>query len=405
MQYNIFFEKKIYRIQIVFIKKYLKPSIFIKYIVFLYDNYFVNKYYFCKKIYITIKDKLMAKKEEPKKKKIKSAADLTGRQKASVLLMTMDIDTASKIFKDLDIEEVEQIAMEITNLKDIGNDVIEEVIEEFYGLITASNYLVEGGIDFAQTLLERTYGTERAREIIEKIRILTTVKGFTVLKKSDPQQLANFLSKEHPQTIALILSHLTPDQSAEVLNEFPGDIRGDVVMRIASLGKVSPQIVSEIEDIVDKVAEGTMSQNLASAGGIQLVANILNKSNTQTAKSMIDLIESKDENMALDIKRKMFLFEDIIGIDDKGVQRILRDVDKRDLALALKSSDDNVRNKIFKNMSERAAAVVKEELEFMGPVKLKEVEAAQLRIVDVIKLLEEQDEIAIGGRGKEDVFV
>ncbi|MCL2039408.1 MAG: flagellar motor switch protein FliG [Bacteroidetes bacterium] len=347
----------------------------------------------------------MAKKEEPKKKKITSASDLTGRQKASVLLMTMDIDTASKIFKDLDIEEVEQIAMEITNLKDIGNDIIEEVIEEFYGLITASNYLVEGGIDFAQALLERTYGSERAREIIEKIRVLTTVKGFTILKKSDPQQLANFLSKEHPQTIALILSHLTPDQSAEVLNEFPDDIRGDVIMRIASLGKVSPQIVSEIEDIVDKVAEGTMSQNLASAGGIQLVANILNKSNTQTAKSMIDLIESKDENMATDIKRKMFLFEDIVGIDDKGVQRILRDVDKRDLALALKSSDEKVRSKIFKNMSERAAAVVKEELEFMGPVKLKEVESAQLRIVDVIKLLEEQDEIAIGGRGKEDVFV
>jgi len=347
----------------------------------------------------------MAKKEETKRKKITSASDLTGRQKASVLLMTMDIDTASKIFKDLDIEEVEQIAMEIANLKDIGNDIIEEVIEEFYGLITASNYLVEGGIDFAQALLERTYGTDRAREIIEKIRVLTTVKGFTVLKKSDPQQLANFLAKEHPQTIALILSHLTPDQSAEVLNEFADDIRGDVIMRIASLGKVSPQIVSEIEDIVDKVAEGTMSQNLASAGGIQLVANILNKSNTQTAKSMIDLIESKDENMATDIKRKMFLFEDIVGIDDKGVQRILRDVDKRDLALALKSSDEKVRTKIFKNMSERAAAVVKEELEFMGPVKLKEVEAAQLRIVDTIKLLEEQDEIAIGGRGKEDIFV
>jgi flagellar motor switch protein FliG len=347
----------------------------------------------------------MAKKEEPVKKKITSASDLSGKQKAAVLLMTMDMDTASKIFKDLDIEEVEQLAIEITNLKDIGNDIIEEVIEEFYGLITASNYLVEGGFDYAQTLLEKTYGADRAREIIEKIRVLTTVKGFTVLKKSDPQQLANFLIKEHPQTIALILSHLTPDQSAEVLDEFPNDIRGDVIMRIASLGKVSPQIVSEIEDIVDKVAEGTMSQNLASTGGIQLVANILNKSNTQSAKAMIDLIESKDENMSLEIKRKMFLFEDIVGIDDKGIQRILRDVDKRDLALALKASDEKVKQKIFKNMSERAAAVVKEELEFMGPVKLKEVEAAQLRIVDIIKLLEEQDEIAIGGRGKEDIFV
>ena len=347
----------------------------------------------------------MAKQAQPPAKKITSAQDLTGKQKAAVLLMTMDIDTASKIFKELDLEEVEHIAVEITNLKDLSNEIIEEVIEEFYSLITASNYMVEGGFEYAQVLLEKTYGTERAKEIIEKIRVLTTVKGFNVLKKSDPQQLANFLIKEHPQIIALILSHLSPDQSAEVLDEFPAELRGETIMRIATLGKVSPQIVSEIEDIVDRVAEGTMSQNLASTGGIQLVASILNKSNTASAKAMIDMIENKNEEMALEIKRKMFLFEDIIGIDDKGVQRILRDVDKRDLALALKSSDEKVRNKIFKNMSERASAVVKEELEFMGPVKLKEVEAAQMRIVDIIKALEEADEIAIGGRGKEDIFV
>ncbi|MDR0926941.1 MAG: flagellar motor switch protein FliG [Ignavibacteria bacterium] len=344
-------------------------------------------------------------KTDIKPKKIQTISDLTGKQKAAVLLMTMDIDTASKIFQDLELEEVEQIAVEITNLKDIGADIIEEVIEEFYSLITASNYMVEGGFDYAQTLLERTYGEDKAKEMIEKIRVLTTVKGFNVLKKSDPQQLANFLIKEHPQTIALILSHLTPDQSAEVLDEFPEDLRGDTIMRIASLGKVSPQIISEIEDIVDKIAEGTMSQNLASTGGMQLVANILNKSNTATAKALLDIIEQKDEDLALEIKRKMFLFEDIVGIDDKGVQRILRDVDKRDLALSLKASAQSVRDKIFKNMSERASAGIKEELEFMGPVKLKEVEAAQMRIVDTIKALEAADEIAIGGRGKEDVFV
>lgn len=348
----------------------------------------------------------MAKKDVASASKaIKSASDLTGKQKAAVLLMTMDIDVASKIFKELELEEVEQIAIEITNLKELSADIIEEVVEEFYSLIDANNYLVEGGIEYAQLLLEKTYGRARASEIIEKIRVLTTVKGFNVLKRSDPQQLANFLIKEHPQTIGLILSHLSPDQSAEVLDEFPEQLRGDVIIRIATLGKVLPQIVSEIEDIVDKVAEGTMSQNLASTGGIQLVANILNKSQTASAKAMIELIESQSPDMAMEIKRKMFLFEDIVGIDDKGVQRILRDVDKRDLALALKPSDNKVREKIFKNMSERAAAVVKEELEFMGPVKLKEVEAAQMRIVDVIKLLEEQEEITIGGKGKEDVFV
>lgn len=337
--------------------------------------------------------------------KAKSIQELSGRQKAAVLLMSMDVDVAAKVFQELDMKEVEQIAVEITNLRDLPPVVVEDVIDEFYQLMTASSYMIEGGLEYAQVLLEKSYGLEQAREIIEKIRVLTTVRGFNILKKSDPQQLANFLSKEHPQTIALILSHLTPDQAAEVLNEFKDDVRSETIHRIAILGKVSPQLVSEIEHVVDQIAESTLSQNLATAGGAQLVANILNKSNNATAKQMLESIEEKDYNMAIEIKRMMFLFEDIILIDDKGIQRILRDVDKRDLALALKVSEEKIREKIFKNMSERASAVVKEELEFMGPVKLKEVESAQMRIVDVIKELEDQDEIAIGGRGKEDIFV
>ncbi len=337
--------------------------------------------------------------------KFKTIQELSGRQKAAVLLMSMDVDVAAKVFQELDMKEVEQIAVEITNLRDLPPIIVEDVIDEFYQLMTASSYMIEGGIEYAQVLLEKSYGLEQAREIIEKIRVLTTVRGFNILKKSDPSQLANFLSKEHPQTIALILSHLTPDQAAEVLNEFKEDVRSETIHRIAILGKVSPQLVSEIEHVVDQIAESTLSQNLATAGGAQLVANILNKSNNATAKQMLESIEEKDYNMAIEIKRMMFLFEDIILIDDKGIQRILRDVDKRDLALALKVSEEKIREKIFKNMSERAAQVVKEELDFMGPVKLKEVESAQMRIVDVIKELEDQDEIAIGGRGKEDIFV
>ncbi len=336
---------------------------------------------------------------------VKSAKELTGKQKAAVLLMSLDVDVASKIFKELDMKEVEQIAVEITNLKDVPGQVVEEVIEEFYQLMTAQNYVIEGGLDYAQVLLEKTYGMEQARDIVEKIRVLTTVRGFNILKKADPSQLANFLSKEHPQTIALILSHLPADQSAEVLSEFPEDLRNETVLRIAKLGKISPALLSQIEHVVDQIAESTLSQNLASAGGAQLVANILNKSNTSTAKAVQEYLEEKDYNLAQEIKRLMFLFEDIITIDDRSIQRILREVDKRDLALALKITDDKIKEKIFKNMSERAAAVVKEELEFMGPVKLKDVEAAQGRIVDIIKQLEEQEEIASGGKGKEDVYV
>ncbi len=319
--------------------------------------------------------------------------------------MSMDLDVAAKVFKELEMKEVEQIAVEISHLRDLPPDVVEDVIQEFYELMTAQSFMVEGGIEYAQVLLERTYGIEKAREIIEKIRVLTTVRGFNILKKADPQQLASFLSKEHPQTIALILSHLPPDQSAEVLAEFKDDLRTETIMRIATIGKVSPQLVSEIEFVVDEIAEQTLSQNLAQAGGAQLVANILNKSVNAVAKAMLENIEEKRPDMAIEIKRLMFLFEDIVLIDDKGIQRILRDVDKKDLALSLKVADEKIRTKIFKNMSERAAAVVKEELEFMGPVKLKDVEAAQMRIVDVIKELEESEEISVGGRGKEDVFV
>ncbi|HRP02582.1 MAG TPA: flagellar motor switch protein FliG [Candidatus Kapabacteria bacterium] len=334
-----------------------------------------------------------------------SISELNGRQKAAVLLMSMDVDIAAKIFKELEMAEVEAIAVEITNLRDLAPSVVEDVIEEFYQMMTAQSYMIEGGLEYAQLLLEKTYGIERAREIVEKIKVLTTVRGFNILKKSDSAQLASFLSKEHSQTIALILSHLTPDQSADVLSEFKDDLRTDVIMRIATIGKVSPQLVSEIEHVVDEIAEQTLSQNLAQAGGSQLVANILNKSNNALAKAMLENIEEKKPDMALEIKRLMFLFEDIVQIDDKGIQRILRDVDKKDLALALKVADEKIRAKIFKNMSERAAAVVKEELEYMGPVKLKEVEGAQMRIVDIIKELESNEEISVGGRGKEDVFV
>lgn len=339
------------------------------------------------------------------KKKEYRYEELTSKQKVAILLMSLDVDTAAKVFKQLSLEEVEQIALEITNLQDLPQNLVDQALEEFYHLMTAQSFMLEGGLDYAQQILEKSYGYEKAKEIVEKIRVLTSVRGFSILKKADPQQLANFLTKEHPQTIALILSHLPPDLVAEVLSEFNEQLRIDTVFRIAKLGKVSPQLLQEVEHVVDQIAEQTLAQNLAVAGGAQLVANILNKSNTTIAKSLLENIEEKDYGLSLEIKRLMFLFEDIVTLDDRSIQRVLRDVDKRDLALALKVADEKVKQKIFKNMSERAAAVVKEELEFMGPVKLKEVEAAQMRIVDIIKRLEEQEEIVIGGRGREDIFV
>jgi flagellar motor switch protein FliG len=330
---------------------------------------------------------------------------LNGKQKVAILLMTLDVDNAAKIYSQLDPKDVESIAVEISTLKGVSKDIIHRVNEDFFELMTAHGYYLDGGLDYALTLLQKSFGPERAKEILDKIKILTTIRGFDILRKADPQQLASFLSKEHPQTIALILSHLTPDQSSDLLSEFTDELRADTLVRIATLGKVSPSIIAEVEAVVDQIGDAVLSQNLAATGGAQLVAAILNKTNNATAKSLLESIEERNPGLSGEIKRLMFLFEDIIMIDDKGIQRILREVDKRDLAMALKVADEKIQTKIFKNMSERAAEVIREELEFMGPVKLKDVEAAQVRIVDVIKVLEERDEIVISGRGSEDVFV
>jgi len=338
--------------------------------------------------------------------KIHSAQQLTGKQKAALLLITLDVDTASELFKLLDPAEVEKVTIEIANLPSIPSNVTGQVIEEFYQMMIAREYIIQGGMDYARTLLEKTFGLNRAAEILEKVRVLTQVRGFEGLKKADSSHLANFLQKEHPQTIALILSHLPPDQTAAILTELPDDIRADVVYRIATLGKISPTLLSEVESVVDSLVESGINENIRQTGGTRAVANILNKCNNTVARFLIESIEQQSPDLALEIKRLMFLFEDIIYIDDRGIQRILREIDKKDLALALKVADDKLKDKIFKNMSERAVDLIKEELQFMGPVRLKEVEQAQMRIVDVVKQLEEREEIVIGGRGKsEDVFV
>ncbi|RMF34935.1 MAG: flagellar motor switch protein FliG [Chlorobiota bacterium] len=334
-----------------------------------------------------------------------SYEQLTPRQKAALLLLALDVETSAKVFQGLRQQDIEQLSVEIAALDAVPKEITAKVIEEFYNVLVSREYMLSGGVEYARLLLERTFGPEKSRELIEKVKMLSTVRGFDILKKADPQQLASFLSKEHPQTIALLLSHLPTNQSAEVLERFPDDLRTDVIIRIATLGKVSPSIVQQIEQVVDQIAEQTLSQNLATAGGAQIVASILNLSPPAIAKTIMEQIEQTNPQLAQDIKRMMFLFEDILLIDDRGIQRILREVDRRDLVLALRGADERLRAKIFKNMSERAAKVVKEELELMGPVKLKDVEAAQQRIVEIVKRLEEQEEITISGRGRDEVYI
>ena len=332
--------------------------------------------------------------------------DLPGLQKAALLMIAMNVENAAEVFKHLDAAEVELISTEITKVKNIPSQTVDAVLEEFYTMVTAREYVLEGGLEFAQAVLEKSFGFNRAVEIIEKVKNLTTLRGFDVLKKADSAQLINFLNKEHPQTIALILSHLHPDQTAEALKELGDPLRTDVAYRIATLGKISPQTLKQIEKVVDEMAGLSMGQSLSKIGGTKSLANVLNRTSVSLSKEILAGIEQADINVAAEIKRLMFMFDDIINIQDKDIQKILRDIDRKDLALSLKIADDKLKQKIFTNMSERASDLLKEELQYMGKVKLKEVESAQARIIDVVKSLEENGEISLNIRGgNEDMYV
>jgi len=335
-----------------------------------------------------------------------SADRLSARQKAALLMLSLDVETATKLMRQFSQEEIEALTIEITNVKGVSSGVIDQVLGEFHQLITAQEYVIQGGLDYAQKLLESSLGFAKATDVLTKVKALTHVRGFGALKKADGGQLASFLQKEHPQTIALILSNLTPDQTAQVLTEFPEELRNNVTYRMATLGKVSPALLKEVEDVVEEIAQNEISQSLSLMGGAKAVATVLNKCNNATAKTILETIEQQDSQLAMEIKRLMFMFDDLLFVDDRGIQRVLREVDKKELALSLKVCDDKLKDKILQNMSERARDLLKEELQYMGPVRLKEVEAAQTRIVDIVKQLEDQGEIVIAGRGgTEEVFV
>ncbi len=332
--------------------------------------------------------------------------DVNGVQKAAMLMVALNVEAASAVFKYLDPIDIEILSAEITKVKNIPSKTVDGVVDEFYNMVTAREYVLEGGLDYAQALLEKSFGIPKAVEIIDKVKRLTTLKGFDVLKKAEPAQLINFLNKEHPQTMALILSQLSPDQTANALKELPEEMRIEVAYRIATLGKIAPQTLKQIEHVVDDIAGLSMSQSVGKLGGAKCLAGILNRLNVSLTKDILLKMEEKDAETTYEVKRLMFIFDEIINISDKDIQKILREVDRKDLAFSLKISDERLKEKIFKNMSERAADLLKEELQYMGMVKLKEVEAAQARIIDIIKALEEAGQISLNLRGgPEEVYV
>jgi flagellar motor switch protein FliG len=323
----------------------------------------------------------------------------SNKQKAAILILSLDLPTATALMRSLSQTEIEDLTIEITRLKGVPSSVTDKVIEEFQSLVTAQEYLIDGGTDEARSLLERSLGPERATLILERVKAVTSIRGFNNFKKADPYQVASFLQKEHPQTIALIMTNLRLEQVADILAEFTPALRNDVIYRMATIGKVAPSLIAEMEETLEAVAQSEMGAGMSAMGGPKAVAAVLNKLSSESAKEITLDIELRDNALAAEIKNLMFLFDDIVFVDDRGIQRLLRDVDKKDLALAMKVADDRLKAKIFSNMSERAQEMLREELQYMGPVRLREVEAAQSRIVAAVKQLEESGEIIVAGRG------
>ncbi len=332
--------------------------------------------------------------------------ELTATQKAAIALIAFGTEVSAEVLKGLSDSELERITIEIANMRDIPGDVEDKVIDECYQIFLAREYIVQGGVDFAQSVLEQAVGSKRAGEIMRRLESSLVTSGFNLLKNIDAKQLVNIIQNEHPQTISLILTQLTPLQAAAALTEFPPELQSEVATRLATMEKISPEILKDIEATLDKHFSDSAFRDSKHTGGAKALADILNLAETAAEKNILSSLETEDPDLAAEIKNMMFVFEDLVLLDDRSIQRLLKEVETKEIAVALKAASEDVKSKLFGNVSERVKVMVKEEMEFMGPMRLSDVESAQQRIVEVIRRLEEEGQIVISGRGgKEDVIV
>lgn len=329
---------------------------------------------------------------------------LSGKKKAAILLLSLGPELSSRILKQFTEQEIEAVTMEIANLSRVDKELRDEVLNEFMLIGQAQRFMLEGGVDYARELLEKTVGRHKAVEIIKRLKEQVKVKPFTFVRHTDPKQLVNMISREHPQTIAMILSYLDSQQAAMVLSDLPGEVRADIARRVALMERTSPEILKEVERVLRDKLSTVFQQDFTQSGGLETVVNILNRVDRGTEKLILEDLEKEDAELADEIRQRMFIFEDIITLDDASIQRVVREVESKDLARALKGASEEVRDRIFRNISKRAAEMLQEDLEFMGPVRLREVEEAQQRIVAIIRRLDESGEIIIS-RGGEDAIV
>ena len=332
-------------------------------------------------------------------------SEFTNQEKAAILFIALGPEYPAKLFQHMDDDEIERITLEIASHKQVSAEQKAAVVSEFYQMAMANDYISTGGLEYAQNVLEKALGAEKAMDIINRLTTSLQVRPFDFLRKTDPSQLLTFIQNEHPQTIALIIAYLEPDQAAIILGALPTDVQADVAKRIASMDRTSPDIIREVERVLERKLSTLVNQDFATAGGVEAVVEVLNRVDRTTEKSILEALEVDNPELAEEIKRRMFVFEDIVLLDDRSLQMVLREVDNKDLSLALKATPAEVSEKVYKNMSSRAADMLREEIEFMGPVKIRDVEEAQQKIVGVIRVLEEKGEIVVSRGQGDEMFV
>lgn len=330
---------------------------------------------------------------------------LSGRQKAAILLITLGPEVSAQVFKHLRDDEIEQLTLEIANVRKVDSLEKDTIIGEFHQICVAQEYITQGGIAYAREILEKALGSQKAMDILNRLTATLQVRPFDFARKADPSQILNFIQNENAQTIALVLSYLQPEQSSAVLSSLPQEKQAEVARRIALMDSTSPEVISQVERVLEQKLSATVTQDYTNAGGIEAIVQILNGVDRGTERTILDALEIQDPELAEEIKKRMFVFEDIVNLDNRSIQRIIRDIENSDLQLALKVASEEVREAVFRNMSKRMAETFKEEMEYMGPVRLRDVEEAQTRIVATIRRLEDAGEIIIARGGGDDIIV
>jgi flagellar motor switch protein FliG len=330
--------------------------------------------------------------------------EYTCRQKAAIFLIAIGLENASEIFKFLSEEEVETLTFELARIEIADYNEKDAILHEFYELMTANQFVSTGGIDYAREILETTFGSQKAIDVINRLTSSLQVRPFDFIRRVDPAHFLNFIQQEHPQVIALILSYLEPNKAAIILQNLPDKLQSEVAGRIACLDRVNVEIVREIERVLEMMLTSSGEDYIAS-GGVENVVEIINLVDRASEKQIIEALEDEDPELAEEIKKRMFVFEDIVMLDDRSIQKVMREVDSQELAKALKSVDPVVQDKIFRNLSKSAAAMIKEDMEYMGPIRLKDVEESQQRFVSVIRRLEDNGEILIARAGEDELVL